>query len=82
MRALFANLTAADFGWRRKKERRTVERQLVHVLFDEIQIAIYNDDRPDVDVLIVKLAVATANQGRANSSGTPWTDQIDRRPSR
>jgi hypothetical protein len=66
MRALFANLTAADFRGRWKKERRTVERHRVHVLFDEIQIAIYNDDRPRVDVLMVKLAVATANQGRAN----------------
>jgi len=45
MRAMFANLTAADFRGRWKKEPRSVERQRVHVLFDEIQIAIYNDDR-------------------------------------
>jgi hypothetical protein len=62
MRAMFANLTAADFGGRRKKESRTVVRQRVHELFDEIQIAIYDDDRARVDVLMMKLAHATANQ--------------------
>jgi hypothetical protein len=66
MRAMFANLTAADFGGRWKKEPRRVERQRVHLLFDEIQIAIYNDDRARVDVLMVKLALATAHQGRAS----------------
>jgi hypothetical protein len=66
MRAMFANLTAADFRGRWKKEPGTVERQRVHVLFDEIQIAIYNDDRERVDVLMVKLALATANQRRAS----------------
>lgn len=45
MRAMFANLTSADFGGRSRKELRTVERRRVHALFDEIQIAIYNDDR-------------------------------------
>ena len=62
MGAMFANLTAADFGGRWKKEPRTVVRQRVHELFDEIQIAIYDDDRARVDVLMVKLALATANQ--------------------
>jgi hypothetical protein len=66
MRAMFANLTRADFGGRWKKEPRTVERQRVHVLFDEIQIAIYNGDRQRVDLLMVKLALATTNQGRAS----------------
>jgi hypothetical protein len=66
MRAMFANLTAADFRGRSKRELRAVERQRVHELFDEIQIAIYNDDRPTVDLLIVKLAVATASQKRAS----------------
>ena len=66
MRAMFANLTAADFSGRSKKEFRTVERQRVHVLFDEIQIAIYHDDRARVDFLMVQLALATANQGRAS----------------
>jgi hypothetical protein len=66
MRAMFANLTQADFRGRSKKELRAVERQRVHALFDEIQIAIYTDDRPRLDVLMVKLALATANQRRAS----------------
>jgi hypothetical protein len=66
MRAMFANLTSADFGRRSKNELRTAERQRVHALFDEIQIAIYNDDRARLDVLMVKLALATANQRRAS----------------
>jgi len=65
MRAMFANLTSADFGRRSKSELRT-ERQRVHALFDEIQIAIYNDDRARLDVLMVKLALATANQRHAS----------------
>jgi hypothetical protein len=64
MRALFSNLTSADFSGGSKKELRTVERQRVHLLFDEIQIAIYNDDRERVDLLMVKLALATTNQRR------------------
>jgi hypothetical protein len=66
MRALFANLTPADFGGRSKNAPRTMERQRVHALFDEIQIAIYNDDRARLDVLMVKLALAMANQRRAS----------------
>jgi hypothetical protein len=66
MRAMFANLTSADFGGRSKKERRTVERQRVHALFDEIQIAIYNDDRARLEVLMVKLALTTASHRRTN----------------
>ena len=65
MGALFSNLTPADFSAGSKKELRTVERQRLHVLFDEIQIAIYNDDRERVDLLMVKLALAT-NQRRMN----------------
>jgi len=59
MRAMFANLTRADFGGRSKKELRTVDRQRVDALFDEIQIAIYSGDRARLDVLMVKLALAT-----------------------
>jgi hypothetical protein len=66
MRAMFANLTSADFRGRSKKEPRTVERQRVHALFDEVQIAIYDDDRSKLDVLMVKLALATANQRRVS----------------
>jgi len=56
---MFANLTRADLGGRSKKELRTVDRQRVDALFDEIQIAIYNGDRARLDVLMVKLALAT-----------------------
>ena len=66
MRALFSNLTPADFSGRSKKDLRTVERQRVHELFDEIQIAIYSDDRERVDLLTVKLALATTNPRRMN----------------
>jgi len=66
MKAMFANLTAADFTGRPNQERRAAMRQRVHALFDEIQIAIYNDDRARLEVLLVKLAVATASQRRAS----------------
>ena len=66
MRSMFANLTAADFGGRSKRERRTVERKRVHALFDEVQIAIWNDDRERLDVLLTQLAVATADHRRAS----------------
>lgn len=66
MRAMFANLTHADFGGGWKKGLRTVERERVHALFDEIQLAIYDNDRARVDVLMVKLALATANRGWEN----------------
>ena len=64
MRAMFANLTSADFGGRPKKELGSVERQRVHALFDEIQIAIYDDDRARLEVLMVKLAITTASHRR------------------
>jgi len=51
---------------RSKNAPRRMERQRVHALFDEIQIAIYNDDRARLDVLMVKLALAMANQRRAS----------------
>jgi hypothetical protein len=66
MRAMFANLTSADFRIRSKKELRRAERQRVLALFDEVQIAIYNDDRARLDVLMVKLALATADQRRVS----------------
>jgi len=66
MRAMFANLTAADFRGRWKKEPRSVERQRVHVLFDEIQIESTTTTRARVGILMVELALATAKQGRAN----------------
>jgi len=63
---MFANLTSADFGGRSKKELRAAERQRVHALFDQIQIAIYNDDRATLEVLMVKLALTTASRRRTN----------------
>jgi hypothetical protein len=63
---MFANLTRADFGERSKKELRTMERLRVRALFDEVQIAIYNDDHARLHVLMVKLAVATANRRRVS----------------
>ena len=66
MRAMFANLTAADFGGRSKQELRSMERLRVHALFDEIQIAIYNDDHARLEVLMVKLALTTASHRRTN----------------
>ena len=62
MKAMFANLTRADFGGRSVKERRTAERKRVHVLFDEIQVAIHNGDRTTVDYLMAELAVATGRE--------------------
>jgi hypothetical protein len=66
MRAMFANLTRADFTGRSRHDRRRAERHHVHVLFDEIQIAIYNDDRSKVECLMRELALATATQYRAS----------------
>ena len=66
MRAMFANLTAADFGGRSKQELRSMERLRVHALFDEIQITIYNDDHARLEVLMVKLALTTASHRRTN----------------
>jgi hypothetical protein len=66
MRAMFANLTSADFGGRSQQKLRTMERQRVHALFDEIQIAIYNDDRARLEVLMVRLALTTARYRKTN----------------
>jgi hypothetical protein len=52
MKAMFANLTSADFRRPSQKERRAAERRQVHALFDEIQIAIYNGDWTAVDYLM------------------------------
>ena len=66
MRAMFANLTSADFGGRSKKALRTTERQRVHALFDEIQIAIYEHDHARLDELMVKLALTSASHRRTS----------------
>ncbi len=66
MKAMFANLTRADFGGRSNRETRAAERRRVHGLFDEIQVALYAGDYARVDRLLTKLAVATTNQARAS----------------
>jgi hypothetical protein len=45
---------------------RAAKRLRVHVLFDEIQIAIYDGDLVRVDRLMAKLALATASLDRAS----------------
>jgi hypothetical protein len=62
MRAMFANLTRADFGGR-SRERRAAARQHVHALFDEVQVAIYHRDFMRVEYLMAELADATAREG-------------------
>jgi hypothetical protein len=66
MRAMFANLTRADFGARPDKDTRAAVRLRVHALFDEIQVAIYTGDLASVDRLLVQLALATASRARVN----------------
>ena len=66
MRAMFANLTSADFGGRSKKALRMTERQRVHALFGEIQIAIHQHDYATLEVLMVKLALTTASHRRTS----------------
>ena len=62
MKAMFANLTPADFRRRSPKELRAVARRRVHVLFDEIQVAIHNHDRTKINYLMAELADATADE--------------------
>jgi hypothetical protein len=66
MRAMFANLTRADFGGRPYRDRRAAKRLQVHALFDEIQVAIYTGDFARVDRLLVQLARATASRAHVN----------------
>jgi hypothetical protein len=69
MKAVFANLTSADFGGSSRRVRAAAKRQRVYALFDEIQLAIHNGDRLKVDYLMAKLAEATARDYR--STGRP-----------
>ena len=66
MRAMFANLTRADFGGRSQREARAAKRWQVHALFDEIQVAISDDDFSRVDRLMAKLVFLTASHSRAS----------------
>jgi len=59
MRAMFANLTRADFGGRSTRETHAAKRLRVHALFDEIQVAIYNRNFAAVDRFMSQLAHAT-----------------------
>jgi len=62
VKALFANLTAADLGSGSRVRRRMAERRRVHALFDAIQVAIHEGDRAAVDDLMEELADAIARQ--------------------
>ena len=73
MKAMFANLTLADFSGRSKKERATARRKWVHALFDEIQVAIHKGDRPKVDYLMAELAAATAQRHVISRHGEGYT---------
>ena len=66
MRAMFANLTRADFGGRPDSAARAARRLRVHALFEEIQVAIYTGDVARVDRLLVQLALATARRAKVN----------------
>jgi hypothetical protein len=62
MKTMFANLTWANVRRRSAKELRAVARHRVHVLFDEIQVAIHNDDRTKINYLMAELADATSSE--------------------
>jgi hypothetical protein len=66
MRAMFANLTRADFGGRPDRDVRAARRLQVHALFDEIQVAIYTGDLARVNRLMAKLALATTSRAQVN----------------
>ena len=69
MKAMFANLTTADFRGQSLKEQRTAERRRVHALFDMIQVAIQARDRATVDDLMAELATATMARNRERLVG-------------
>ena len=59
MKAIFANLTAAEFRGGLQIARRLAERRRIHALFDVIQVAIHSGDSATVDDLMAELAIAT-----------------------
>ena len=67
MKTMFANLTRADFGWRKDTHTPAARRRRVHALFDEIQIAIYTGDAARADCLLAELARATARLALAST---------------
>lgn len=68
MKAMFANLTSAEFRRLSPKELRAVARRRVHALFDEIQVAIHNDDHTKIHYLMAELADATGHEERHSST--------------
>jgi hypothetical protein len=69
VKAMFANLTRADFGGRSEQERRVAERRRVHALFDMIQVAIQARDDRTVDDLMAELATATMTENHGQLCG-------------
>ena len=76
MRAMFANLTLADFRGRSRKERLAAKRKWIHTVFDEIQVAIQKGDRPNIDYLIAELADATADVRPVSPSGERYMTPV------
>ena len=66
MKAMFADLTGTGPSGHSSTARRAIGRQRVHTLCDAIQVAIYIDDRATIDALMGELALATADEERAN----------------
>jgi hypothetical protein len=69
VKAMFANLTTADFRGRSQKERRAAERRRVHALFDMIQVAIHTRDDRTVEDLMAELATATMRENHEQVFG-------------
>jgi hypothetical protein len=69
VKAMFANLTTADFRGRSQQERRAAERRRVHALFDMIQVAVQARDDRTVDDLMAELATATMGENHGQVVG-------------
>jgi hypothetical protein len=69
VKAMFANLTTADFRGHSLKEQGAAERSRVHALFDMIQVAIQARDGATVDDLMAELATATMAKNREQLVG-------------
>jgi hypothetical protein len=71
MRATFEDAISAGSSRPSKKDRRAIERERVQTLCEQIQFAIYLDDRTRLDDLMCELALATANEARIRQAGMP-----------
>ena len=69
MRSSLGGVVPAGLSRHSKNDRRPTECERVQILCDEIQIAIYLDDRRRVDDLMCELALATADEARAIRPG-------------